>query len=90
MFANLRLDPQFQFFTELQSDYAIGKQELTPGAKCGVIIGFEPFSEICPKREVGLWIVRRQGNVLQAIEWFPWHARVRQNRPILLPAVEHD
>jgi hypothetical protein len=29
-FANLRLGPQFQFFTELQSDYAISKQELTP------------------------------------------------------------
>jgi hypothetical protein len=29
-FANLRLGPQFQLFTELQSDYAIGKQELTP------------------------------------------------------------
>jgi hypothetical protein len=30
VFANLRLGPQFQFFTELQSDYAIGKQQLTP------------------------------------------------------------
>ena len=30
VFANLRLGPQFQFFTELQSDYAIGKQVLTP------------------------------------------------------------
>jgi hypothetical protein len=30
VFENLRLGPQFQFFTELQSDYAIGKQELTP------------------------------------------------------------
>jgi Alginate export len=30
VFANLRLGPQFQFFTELQSDYAIGKQALTP------------------------------------------------------------
>ncbi len=28
--ANLRLGRQFQFFTELQSDYAIGKQQLTP------------------------------------------------------------
>jgi hypothetical protein len=25
VFANLRLGPQFQFFTELQSDYALGK-----------------------------------------------------------------
>ncbi len=30
VFANLRLGPQFQFFTELQSDYAVGKQVLTP------------------------------------------------------------
>jgi hypothetical protein len=30
VFANLRLGSNFQFFTELQSDYAIGKQELTP------------------------------------------------------------
>jgi hypothetical protein len=30
VFANLRLGPQFQFFTELQSDYALGKQSLTP------------------------------------------------------------
>ncbi len=30
LFANLRLGPQFQFFTELQSDYAVGKQALTP------------------------------------------------------------
>jgi len=30
VFANLRLGPQFQFFTELQSDYAIGKQDLSP------------------------------------------------------------
>jgi hypothetical protein len=30
VFANLRLGPNFQFFTELQSDYAIGKQVLTP------------------------------------------------------------
>jgi hypothetical protein len=29
-FANLRLGPQFQFFTELQSDYALAKQGLTP------------------------------------------------------------
>lgn len=30
VFANLRLGPNFQFFTELQSDYAIGKETLTP------------------------------------------------------------
>jgi Alginate export len=30
VFSDLRLGPQFQFFTELQSDYAFGKEMLTP------------------------------------------------------------
>ena len=60
VFANLRLGPQFQFFTELQSDYAIGKQALTPvdqdrpvDLEQAFIVWIEPFDDGLLKFRVG-------------------------------------
>ena len=67
-------------------------QQVTVGLATGDteqrrVVQLEALSQGEAERHVALRVVKRERDVLQAIERFGSEARVRQHRPVFLPAV---
>src|SRR5262249_15458062 len=60
------------------------------GTKIGGVVLFKTLSQVCTERQVGLGIVRGEGDVFQIVKRLPGHPRIGENRPILLPTIEED
>ena len=66
---------------------AVGPRAAEPEARC--VVQFEALAQVRAERQIRRRTAAER-DVLERIEWLARHARVRQNRPVFLPAVERQ